>query len=215
MCANISESPNPLRFFYSIAQIIWSLLIRMCQIICTIISDTTPHHWWPMLNCPFNSHPNFTQLCLIQTLTQITLHWQPMLNCPFNSNPDFVQSCLILFSPILLIYVKIFTSTLLHDATMNFLLDQSSFCEAIDCPNFGLPMGFKARVVLSLTLFLASSPTLYIANGSSESTLMRLGPNHEPLTCWVDMWNVSNLSAMPACFAQIIRMIFPCICRVN
>ena len=139
---------------YSTARVIWPSLIGMSQINRTIILDTTPHHWWPMLNCPFNSHPDFMQSCLIQTLTQTALHSYPMLNCPFNSNPDFVQSWLILFSPILHIYVKNFTPTwpipVHHDPTMNFLLDQGSFCGAIDCPNFGLPMGFKARVVLSL-----------------------------------------------------------------
>ena len=74
---------------YSIAWIIWPSLICTPWIIRTIIPDKTCHHWWPMLNCPFNSNPNFMQSCLIQTHTQITLHWHPMLNCPFNSNPNF------------------------------------------------------------------------------------------------------------------------------
>ena len=77
---------------YSVARIIWPSLIQTSQIICTIIADTTHHHWQPMLNCPFNSNPDFTQSCLIQTFTQTTLHWHPMLNCPFNSNPNFAQS---------------------------------------------------------------------------------------------------------------------------
>ena len=91
---------------YSIAQIIWALLIHTSQIICTVLPDTTHHHWLPMLYCLFNSHPDFTQSCSIQTFTQIAIHWQPMFNCPFNSNPDFAKSGLILFSPFLHIYVK-------------------------------------------------------------------------------------------------------------
>ena len=122
---------------YSIARIIWPLLIRTSRIICTI------------LNCPFNSHPDFRQSCLIQTLTQIALHWHPMLNCPFNSNPDFVQSCLILFSPILHIYVKNFTSTwpipLCHDPTINFMLDQGSFCGGHWLPQFWASHGFQSQ----------------------------------------------------------------------
>ena len=64
-----------------------------------------------MLNCPFNSHLDFTQYCLIQTFTQITLRWRPMLNWPCNSNPNFAWSGLIPFSLILHIYVKICTPT--------------------------------------------------------------------------------------------------------
>ena len=89
---------------HSIARTIWPSLIHTPQIFHTVTPDKTPHHWWPMLNCPFNSNLDFTQSCLIQTHTQIALHWHPMLNCPFNSNPIFAQSHWILFSPILHIY---------------------------------------------------------------------------------------------------------------
>ena len=75
---------------YNIAQIIWPSLIHTSQSIHTIILDTTPCYWQPMLNCPINSNPDFIQSCLIQTHTQIALHWHLMLNCPFNSNPDLV-----------------------------------------------------------------------------------------------------------------------------
>ena len=59
----------------------------MPWIIQTVLWDTTPCHWWPMLNCPFNSNSDFTQSCLIQSHAQIDIHWHPMLNCLFLFKP--------------------------------------------------------------------------------------------------------------------------------
>ena len=105
-----------------------------------------------MLNCPFNSYPDFTQSCLIQTFTPIALHWHPMLNCPFNSNPDFVVMYNFFFSPILYIYVKISPqydpSHSTMTPTIKFSLDQGFFCGATDCPCFRLcdpPHGFQSQ----------------------------------------------------------------------
>ena len=144
-----------------------------------------------------------------------------MLNCPFNSNPDFVWSWLILFSPILHIYVKFSPQHDPSQSTMTppwiFYWTKVHFMGPLITPILGSPWVSEPGWFPHLHSYLltASLPALYVANGSSESTLMRLGPNHEPHTCWVGMSNVSNVLAMPTCFAWIIHMIFLHISCVN
>ena len=121
-------------FEYSVAQIIWPSIIHMSRIICTVILDTTLHHWWPMLNWPFNSYPDFMQSYLIQTFTQI------------------------LFSPNFQIYVKIFTPTPTMIPPWIFHWTKVHFVGPLIAPILDfvfcitLPMGFKARVVLTCTV---------------------------------------------------------------
>ena len=53
---------------------------------------------------------------------------------------------------------------------LNFLLDQGPFCGATDCPYFGLhvtlPLGYKARVVLSTTLTCMCTVNLRVVSGA-------------------------------------------------